>query len=45
MAQEKEKMDKASRDIFGEEMREKDPFTDIDDKNNDTNFDFDPEID
>lgn len=30
---------------IAEEKREKDPFTDIDDGNNDTDFDFDPEID
>ncbi len=30
---------------IAEERREKDPFTDIDDENNDTDFDFDPEGD
>ena len=30
---------------IGEEMREKDPFTDMDDENIDTDFEFDPEAD
>jgi len=30
---------------IAEEKREKDPFTNLDDENNDTDFDFDPEND
>jgi hypothetical protein len=46
MAQEKEEMDKVYEDIFGEDYLEtEDPFTDIDDGNNNTDFDFDPETD
>jgi hypothetical protein len=40
MAQENEERDKVYEDIFGEDYLEtEEPFTDIDDGNNDTDFD------
>ena len=46
IANEEREIEKARRDTFGENSLEpEDPAADMDDDNNDTDFDFDPEAD
>ena len=46
IANEEREIEKARRDTLGENDQEaEDPFTDMDDENIDTDFDFDPEAD
>jgi hypothetical protein len=46
IASEELEIEKARRETFGENYLEpEDPSTDMDDENNDTDFDFDPETD